>query len=34
MMAMSAVPAYLLGQWFDRKSARQPGEASMMEVLT
>jgi iron(III) transport system permease protein len=34
MMVMSAVPAYLLGQWFDRRSAREPGEASMMEVLT
>jgi hypothetical protein len=34
MMVMSAVPAYLLGQWFDRRSAREPGEASMMEALT
>jgi iron(III) transport system permease protein len=34
MMVMSAVPAYLLGQWFDRRAAREPGEASMMEVLT
>jgi iron(III) transport system permease protein len=34
MIVMSAVPAYLLGQWFDRRAAREPGEASMMEVLT
>jgi iron(III) transport system permease protein len=34
MMVMSAVPAYLLGQWFDRRSAREPGAASMMETLT
>ena len=34
MIVMSAVPAYLLGQWFDRKAAREPGDASMMEVFT
>jgi iron(III) transport system permease protein len=33
MIVMSAVPAYLLGQWFDRRSARQPGGASFLEAM-
>jgi iron(III) transport system permease protein len=34
MIVMSAVPAYLLGRWFDRKSDREPGGTSMMEALS
>ncbi len=34
MMVMSAVPAYLLGRWFDRRSAREPGGTSMLEALS
>jgi len=34
MIMMSAVPAYLLGQFFDRKSGRQPGSTSMMEAMS
>lgn len=34
MIVMSAVPAYLLGQFFDRRSGRQPGSTSIMEAMS
>jgi iron(III) transport system permease protein len=34
MILMSAVPAYLLGQWFDRSSARGSGNSSVLEALS
>ena len=34
MMAMSAVPAYLLGRWFDRRFAREPGPARVLEAMS
>jgi iron(III) transport system permease protein len=34
MILMSAVPAYLLGQWFDRVSAREPGNTTFMEAMS
>lgn len=33
MMALSALPAYLLGRWFDRSSAHQPGR-TILEAVT
>ncbi len=34
MILLSAVPAYLLGQWFDRSSARGSGNSSVLEALS
>ena len=34
MILMSAVPAYLLGHWFDRSSARGSGNSSVLEALS
>lgn len=34
MILMSAVPAYLLGQWFDRRAGREPGGSSLMEAMS
>jgi iron(III) transport system permease protein len=34
MIMMSAVPAYLLGQFFDRRSGRRPGSTSIMEAMS
>lgn len=34
MILMSAVPAYLLGQFFDRRSGSQPGSSSIMEAIS
>jgi iron(III) transport system permease protein len=34
MILMSAVPAYLLGHWFDRSAAREPGTTSLMEAMS
>ena len=34
MILMSAVPAYLLGQWFDRSAARGSGNSSVLEALS
>jgi len=34
MIVMSAVPAYLLGQFFDRRSGRGPAGASVMEAMS
>ena len=34
MIVMSAVPAYLLGQWFDRVSTREPGNTTFMEAMS
>jgi iron(III) transport system permease protein len=34
MIAMSAVPAYLLGRWFDRRFGADPGGRSISEALT
>lgn len=34
MMVMSVIPVYLLGRWFDRRFLAQPGERSVLEVLT
>lgn len=34
MIVMSAVPAYLLGQWFDRVSAREPDNTTFMEAMS
>jgi iron(III) transport system permease protein len=34
MIVMSAVPAYLLGHWFDRSSARGAGNSSVLEALS
>jgi hypothetical protein len=34
MIAMSAVPAYLLGRWFDRRFASEPGDRSFIGALT
>lgn len=34
MIALSLVPAYLLGHWFDRRSGRHPAQPSIMESLT
>ncbi len=34
MIVMSAVPAYLLGQFFDRRSGREAGGASVMEAIS
>jgi iron(III) transport system permease protein len=34
MIVISAVPAYLLGRWFDRRAARQPGTAPLPEAMS
>ena len=34
MIVISAVPAYLLGRWFDRRSASNPGDTTFMEALS
>jgi iron(III) transport system permease protein len=34
MIVISAVPAYLLGQWFDRRSGLEPGGTSVLEALS
>lgn len=34
MMALSAVPAYLLGRWFDRRFVHAPGEPAPMEAVS
>jgi iron(III) transport system permease protein len=34
MIMMSAVPAYLLGQFFDRRSGSQTGSTSIMEAMS
>lgn len=34
MILISAVPAYLLGQWFDRSSGRGSGNSSVLEALS
>ena len=34
MIALSAVPAYLLGRWFDRTFVSDPGSGSILEALT
>ncbi|MGH3279760.1 MAG: ABC transporter permease, partial [Trebonia sp.] len=34
MIGISAVPAYLLGRWFDRSSASQPGDTTFAEAMT
>jgi iron(III) transport system permease protein len=34
MIVISAVPAYLLGRWFDRRSASQPGDTTFVEAMS
>ena len=34
MIVISAVPAYLLGRWFDRRSASQPDDTTFMEAMS
>ena len=34
MMVMSAVPAWLLGRWFDRRAAREPGQTPVLEAVS
>jgi iron(III) transport system permease protein len=34
MIVISAVPAYLLGRWFDRRSASNPGDTTFMEAMS
>jgi iron(III) transport system permease protein len=34
MIVISAVPAYLLGQWFDRSAGLEPGGTSVLEALS
>jgi iron(III) transport system permease protein len=34
MMVISAAPAYLLGRWFDRRFAREPGRAPVLEAVS
>jgi iron(III) transport system permease protein len=34
MIVLSAVPAYLLGQFFDRRSGSKPGSTSIMEAIS
>jgi iron(III) transport system permease protein len=34
MIALSVLPAYLLGRWFDRRFVNEPGRASVLEAVT
>lgn len=34
MIAMSALPAYFLGRWFDRTFARESGQRSILEAIS
>jgi iron(III) transport system permease protein len=34
MIAVSAVPAYLLGRWFDRRLVSEPGQPSILQAIT